>query len=201
MSPLELLALALANGKGIENFASGGAMYLVLDELAGSDGRMASLAIEDARSHSQDPLEQLNQAESALRHAWDKYQTAARPRSFFRKVGAWYTGEGPERSSNEALLSAVAAALTAAEVTRLAANPPMREEWLSRAKEDFDLYETRAKPEEPEMIGYVGHEDGYAMALVTYTRLEKEFESNVHSFWAAHDNQKRLPDLKPLPDL
>lgn len=205
MLPLVRLKTALENDREIYNFVQGGEFYLLLDELAGFDGKAAAGAIDDAMRHRKYPRDQLNQAEGALRHAWAKYDTAAKPTSFLRKATAAFAVSGPEKPINKALLNAATTALTAAEVTRLAANPSMRREWLARAKAAFDLYVIRAKPK-----GTVEKRDYHRFELPDTELLELEFgierqygefDSNVHSFEEAYSAQERLPDLKGIPEL
>jgi hypothetical protein len=184
MSSLELLSAALENGKGLYNFVRGGEMYLLLDELAGIDGKVAAAAIEDAMKRSSRPRDQLVQAEGALRQAWEKYNTAAKPTGILKKIGAEFSGAGPEGTINKALLNAATTALTAAEVTRLAANPEMRRKWLSRSENDFDLYKTRAKSEEPNTMSMTGD-----------LRFKQKFERNVREFNKAYRLAAHLPDV------
>jgi hypothetical protein len=201
MEPLTLLGTALKNGKGLYNFAQGGEFYLLLNELAGLDGNAASKAIGDS-AESKYPLDQLNQAETLLRLAYEKYSKAARP-SFFRNIiGTVVEPSGPLKSRNKALLNAATTALTTAEVTRLAANPPIRKIWLSRAKGDFYLYETRAKPgwsrpEPPSNWKWASYDD--KMMYLNLQSTWDVFDRNIAAFNGAYSAQERLPDLeRPL---
>lgn len=201
MIPIELLETALKSGKELYKFAQGGEFYLLLNELAGIEGQAASRAIDDARK-SKYPRDQLNQAEGILRLAYEKYSKAAKPSFFHNVVSAVIEPMGPHKSRNKILLNAATTALTAAEVTRLAANPPMRRIWLDRAQKDFDLYMTRAKPryERPEKPKTKMDTDGWEIYL-SLQSLYDVFDRNVRSFNEAYRAHKSLPDLERVPDL
>ena len=201
MIPVELLERALKSGKELYTFAQGGEFYLLLNELAGIDGQAASRAIDDARK-SKYPRDQLNQAEGILRLAYEKYSKAARPSFFHNVVSAVVEPAGPLKSRNKILLNAATTALTAAEVTRLAANPPMRRIWLDRAQKDFDLYMTRAKPGygRPEIPKTRMDQDGWEI-YQNFQPLYDMFDRNVLIFNGAYRAHESLPDLERVPDL
>jgi hypothetical protein len=199
MVPLELLEKALKSGRELYSFAQGGEFYLLLNELAGIEGQTASRAIDDAMK-SKYPRDQLNQAEGILRLAYEKYSRAANPSFFSNFVSAVIEPMGPLKSRNKSLLNAATTALTAAEVTRLVANPSMRRTWLDRAQKDFDLYLTRAKPryERPEKPKTRMDTDGWEIYL-NFQGLYDVFDRNVNSFNQAYLAQKSLPDLERVP--
>jgi hypothetical protein len=201
MVAIELLETALKSGKELYDFAQGGEFYLLLNELAGIEGQAASRAIDDARK-SKYPRDQLNQAEAILRLAYEKYSKAARPSFFHNVVSAVVEPSGPLKSRNKILLNAATTALTAAEVTRLASNPPMRRAWLDRAQQDFDLYITRAKPryERPVEPKTRMDQDGWEIYL-NLKPLYDMFDNNVRSFNAAYRAHESLPDIERVPDL
>jgi hypothetical protein len=137
-----------------------------------------------------------------LRLAYEKYSKAARPSFLSNIIGAVVEPSGPIKPRNKALLNAATTALTAAEVTRLAANPSMRKKWLGRAKEDFDLYLTNAKPryEKPEPPGRRATVDDRQMYINLQTPYDW-FDRSVNSFNEAYTAQELLPDLERTPDV
>lgn len=127
------------------DFAQGGTLYKLLSDVADRQGREAALAVHDAWAYSDIPRDQLIQAESALRGAFQTYSELAEPggmRKFL--IYAAYWGQEPV---SKALVNAAATALFAAEVTRQAGNRTMSRTWLERANDMLVRYRKYADPE------------------------------------------------------
>lgn len=184
MDPLSLKLLheAISTGWHAYSFARGGTLYRLFDEVASQHGRAAALAIHDAWLNSDLPRDQLNQAESLLRGAYQSYSEQAEPGA----VKRWMFDTRPAYMPNpmhKALLNAAATALLAAEVTHYSGNPPMSRTWRERADSMYRRYRQLAHPSvDPAMKTLKGSLAGKG----TYKELCRRYDQNCREFEAAY---------------
>jgi len=154
----------------------------VFDEIASQGGREAALAIHDAWLNSDLPRDQLNQAESALRGAYQIYSDHAEPGA----VKRWVIETGPAWLPNtihKALLNAAATALLAAAVTHYAGNPAMSRTWHDRADSMYHRYRERAHPS----VDFRARTTKNSLTgRGTYKELCRRYDQNCRDFEAAY---------------
>ena len=177
---LRLLYEAISTGWHAYTFAQGGTLYRLFSEMASQRGREAALAVHDAWMNSDLPRDQLNQAESALRGAFQIYSEQAEPGTVRRIVINQMIPAYLPNQTHKALLNAAATALLAAEVTHYAGNPAMSRTWLDRADSMYCRYRERADPDvDPRLNDW--------RLRRTREDLRRKFDQNCHEFEAAYN--------------
>jgi hypothetical protein len=170
-------------------FVQGGELYTLLSEIAGQRGREAALAVRDSWI-SDVPRDQLIQAESALRAAFQIYSEQANPGSMRQFLhNDVLVGLGPTFTNpiHRAMLNASATALFAAEVTRYAGNPTMSQTWRERAVSMYNRYYESANPATNPRLSRGPGTGLYRNRAATFDEHQRRFDQNCREFLAVYN--------------